>query len=104
METTPDTLLRRAVHRHLPSLDVHDVDVRLTPAGIDWRPKGQRLVRACLSHDPAGDAPHGSPWRLSLVWTLPPMRGRDDRMRMRDYGWNDAPDAADVASLLREVL
>lgn len=105
MKNTPDTLLRRAVHHYLPSTcAVHDAQVRLTPSGIDWRPKGLRMVRACLSHDPAGDAPHGSPWRLSLVWRLPFMMGRDDRLRMRDYGWNDAPDAADIAALIREVL
>jgi len=104
MQPNPDTLLRRAVHHYLPSLAIHDAQVRLTPAGIDWRPQGLRMVRACLSHDPAGDAPHGSPWRLTVVWTLPPMRGRDDRTRMRDYGWNDAPDAADIAARIREVL
>jgi len=101
--TNPDTLLRRAVHRHL-SLDVRDVDVRLTPSGIEWRPTGQRMVRAYLSHDPAGNAPHAASWRLNLVWNLAPMRGRDDRTRMRSHWWDDAPDAADIAARIREVL
>ena len=104
METTPDTLLRRAVQHHL-SMDVRDVDVRMTPAGIEWSPKGLRMVRAYLSHDATGSIrPHAASWRLYVVWTLPPMRGRDERTRARSSWWDDAPDAAEIAALIREVL
>lgn len=105
METTPDTLLRRAVHHHLPSLEIRDADIRMTPAGIEWSPKGLRMVRAYLSHDATGSIrPHAASWRLYLVWNLPPMRGRDERTRAQSNWWDDAPDAADIAALIREVL